>query len=55
MKVGTFVLDQYENLTKEKSLSPLIATMLIAGVGVVVGTFVILVFGLMLVYKQKKD
>jgi len=55
MKIGTFVLGQYESLTKQKSLSPVIATMLLAGVGIVVGTFIILVFGLLLVYKQKTD
>jgi ABC-type phosphate/phosphonate transport system permease subunit len=55
MKVGTMVLDQYQNLTKEKNLSPLLATMIIAGVGVVGGTFIILLFGLLLVSKQKTD
>ncbi len=55
MKVGTMVLDQYQNLTEERSLSPLVATMIIAGVGVVGGTFIILLFGLLLVSKQKTD
>lgn len=55
MKAGTFILSQYETLTKEKSYSSVIATLLIAGVGVVIGTFVILLFGLLLVSKQKSD
>jgi hypothetical protein len=55
MKVGTFILDQYENLTETKNYSPIVATMLLAGVGVVIGTFIILAFGLILMSKQKID
>ena len=55
MKVGTFVLDQYDILTKEKKFSPVIATMFLAGVGVMIGTFVILALGLALMSKQKVD
>lgn len=55
MKVGTYVLDQYDTLTKEKKFSPAIATVLLASVGVVFGTFIILMFGLLLMSKQKVD
>ncbi len=55
MRVGAFILDQYENLTEKRKLSPVIATMLIAAVGIVIGTFIILFFGFILVSKQKID
>ena len=55
MIVGSYVLDKYELLTNEWKLSSVVATMLIAGVGIIGGTFVILIFGLILMSKQKID
>lgn len=55
MKVGSFVLDYYEDLTEVKKFSPVIATMLLAGAGIIVGTFITLFFGLLLMSKQKVD
>ena len=55
MKVGARVLDKYEYLTNEKEYSPVIATLLLAGAGMIVGTFIILVFGLIMISKQKVD
>ena len=55
MRVGSFILDYYEDLTEEKKFSPVIATMLLAGVGIIVGTFITLFFGLLLMSKQKVD
>mmetsp|Transcript_5408 Transcript_5408/g.6918 ORF Transcript_5408/g.6918 Transcript_5408/m.6918 type:complete len:227 (-) Transcript_5408:273-953(-) len=55
MKAGTLVLDIYDDLTKTKNFSPAIAAIAITSVGVLVGTIVIIIFGLLLVAKQKKD
>jgi hypothetical protein len=55
VKGGILVLDQYQNLTEAKKYSPVFATMILASVAVVVGTFFILMVGILLVSKQKVD
>jgi len=46
MNTGTMILDIYGYLLKTKSLSPTFAAVLMAGVGVFVGTIVVITVGL---------
>eukprot|EP00553_Chaetoceros_curvisetus_P009139 CAMPEP_0204614760 /NCGR_PEP_ID=MMETSP0717-20131115/2409_1 /ASSEMBLY_ACC=CAM_ASM_000666 /TAXON_ID=230516 /ORGANISM="Chaetoceros curvisetus" /LENGTH=133 /DNA_ID=CAMNT_0051627513 /DNA_START=417 /DNA_END=818 /DNA_ORIENTATION=- len=55
MNTGTMLLDAYDYLVNTKSISPTLAAMLMASAGVIVGTTVILVVGLMLLPKPKID
>mmetsp|Transcript_21818 Transcript_21818/g.31859 ORF Transcript_21818/g.31859 Transcript_21818/m.31859 type:complete len:226 (+) Transcript_21818:183-860(+) len=53
--VGSLILDGYNYLVKTKSFSPTVASLLMAGVGVTIGTLIVIVVGLMLLPKPKID
>lgn len=55
MNSGTLILDVYDYLVKTKSFSPPVASLMMAGVGVTVGTITVIVIGLLLLPKPKID
>jgi len=55
MSMGTKILDMYEYLVEEKSLTPAIASIFMGGVGVMAGVIVIITVGLLLEPKPKVD
>lgn len=54
MNIGIFILDTYNYLTKEKSMSPAAACLIMSSVGIVIGVFIIIGFGLFLVSNKPK-
>jgi len=54
MHIGTFILDVYNYLTKEKLISPAAACLIMSSVGIVIGVFIIIGFGLVLVSNKPK-
>ena len=54
MNIGIFILDTYNYLTKEKSMSPAAASLIMSSVGIVIGVFIIIGFGLFLVSNKPK-
>lgn len=54
MNIGTFILDIYNYFTQEKLLSPAAACLIMSSVGIMIGVFVIIGFGLVLVSNKPK-
>jgi protein disulfide-isomerase-like protein len=54
-RTGTMCLDTYDYLVKSKSMPPTFAVMIMASFGVIFGTTVIIVVGLLLLPKPKID
>jgi len=54
-RTGTMCLDTYDYLVKSKSMPPTFAVMIMASCGVIFGTTVIIVVGLLLLPKPKID
>ena len=55
MRSGSWAVGLYENLTKERGMKPLVAMAVLVGAGMVVGLFLIVVIGLLLMSKMKQD
>jgi len=55
MRSGSWAVGLYENLTKERGMKPLVAMAVLTTLAMVLGLFLIVVIGLLLMSKMKQD